>query len=283
MDAAELVANLKGLPLGAVRYFPAIGSTNTEAAGWADAGAPDLALVVADEQTAGRGRSGRAWFTPAGAALAFSLVLRPPFSAQPLEPAVLMARHTALGALAVCQALQKRYGLAAQIKWPNDVLLHGGKVCGVLAEAQWLGSQLNVVILGIGVNVSRRSVPPSSPLHFPAASIENLSGNLTNPYERWELLRDILEQMLEWKARLAADEFMPAWEDRLAFKNEWVWLVDGLPRPSPVLANAPALEARILGLDAAGGLRVEDRQGEQRVIRTGEMRLLPPAGVEPEA
>jgi BirA family biotin operon repressor/biotin-[acetyl-CoA-carboxylase] ligase len=272
-----LRAALDGLALGPVRYFASIGSTNTEAAGWADAGAPDLALAAADEQTAGRGRSGRRWFTPPGAALAFSLVLRPPFPCEMDIPS-LMARLTALGALAVTGALQQRYGLPAQIKWPNDVLVHGRKLCGILAEAHWLGMQLSAVILGIGVNVAQRAAPPDEQVIFPAASVEHMTGPLSDPDERWKLLHDILEHFLHWKAQMTQPAFMQAWEGRLAFKGEWVWMVEGAAagekgQESEIPGNA--MEARIIGLEGNGGLCVEDRQGARRTVTTGEVRLRP--------
>src|SRR5512146_1632742 len=116
MNPNELKKALSKLPVGDVRYFDSIGSTNNEALAWAASGAEDLSLVIADEQTAGRGRLSRKWFTPPGTALAFSLILRP--SAQ--EKAHL-TRIVGLAALAVVDALQQR-GLVAQIKWPNDVL-----------------------------------------------------------------------------------------------------------------------------------------------------------------
>jgi BirA family biotin operon repressor/biotin-[acetyl-CoA-carboxylase] ligase len=95
-----------------------------------EAGTQHLALVLADEQTAGRGRSGRRWATPPGAGLAFSLVLLSP----PMEPN-LLSRLTGLGAVAIQRALESKLGLHAQVKWPNDVLIEGSKVAGVLVEA----------------------------------------------------------------------------------------------------------------------------------------------------
>ncbi|PIZ25632.1 MAG: biotin--[acetyl-CoA-carboxylase] ligase, partial [Chloroflexi bacterium CG_4_10_14_0_8_um_filter_57_5] len=140
MNERELRRTLSDLPLGGVRYYEQTGSTNDVALAWASAGAPDLALVIADEQTAGRGRLGRKWVTPPGAALAFSLVLRP----RPVERDVIPL-YSALGALAVVSALEEKYGLKPEIKWPNDVLVRGRKLCGILAEAVWLGSQAESV------------------------------------------------------------------------------------------------------------------------------------------
>src|SRR5262245_4824455 len=122
MNQNELKKVLSKLPLGDVRYFDSIGSTNNEALAWATNDAEDLSLVIADEQTAGRGRLDRKWFTPKGTALAFSLILCPAAEEKPY-----LSRMVGLAALSIVDTLQTR-GLVAQIKWPNDILLNGQKV-----------------------------------------------------------------------------------------------------------------------------------------------------------
>lgn len=268
MMLSDWQSAFEGLPIGPVRHFQTIGSTNVEASEWADAGAPDLALVLADTQTAGRGRLGRTWFTPPGAALAFSLVLRPqPGDPTGLDRTTYLARQTALGALAVAQALRRHYSAPAEVKWPNDVLLNRRKVCGVLAEARWTGSELGAMILGIGVNVTPGSVPPASETVFPATSVEDALGC---PVSRAGLLRRILEQLLDLRINLAAAEFWHAWNELLAFKGEWLRVVEG-PAGSPDVGR----EAMLLGLDPDGCLRLQSRSGEVYTLRTGELRLLP--------
>lgn len=270
LSLAALETALADLPLGALRYFDCLGSTNSEAAGWADAGAPDLALVVADEQSAGRGRQGRQWFTPPGAALAFSLVLRQPLAQageSALDLPARMARLTALGALAVCRALRQEYRLPALVKWPNDVLLHGRKTTGILAEAHWQGERLTAVILGIGVNVSPVSVPAESGLIFPATCVETALGR---PVERLELLHAILAQLLDWRQRLSQPVFLQAWEQFLAFKDEWVQIIFNDPQGA-----SQARLGQVLGLDAQGCLRLLDQAGEIFTVCTGEVRLRP--------
>jgi BirA family biotin operon repressor/biotin-[acetyl-CoA-carboxylase] ligase len=270
MNQDRLEQTLHGLALGPLRFFERIGSTNTEALRWAEAGAPDLSLVVADEQTAGRGRLGRQWFTPPGAALAFSLVLRGPYDASSNAQGDLpgrLARLTALGALAVSQALQAMYGLRAQIKWPNDVLLSGRKVCGILAEAQWQGRQLSAVILGIGINVSLASTPPEAQWLYPATSVEAELGRLV---DRWQLLRSVLENLLVWRDRLGEAEFLRAWEDRLAFKGEWVYIYQDASDQT-----SPPEQGLLVGLDPAGCLQVRTQSGELRSLNYGELRLRP--------
>jgi BirA family biotin operon repressor/biotin-[acetyl-CoA-carboxylase] ligase len=282
MDVKSLRASLSDLPLGAIRYYDAIGSTNDEAAAWIETGAQDLSLVVADEQTQGRGRMRRRWFTPPHAGLALSLVLR---ESRPLESdasASLLSRLTGLGAVAVCAALQACCQLEAQIKWPNDVLLGGRKVAGILAEAYWRGDLLESVGLGIGVNVTPDAVPPAGALNFAATSVETEAGS---PIERLALLHSILEQIIFWRLRLSTLEFLQAWELHLAYKGEWVHILNYGPALSSNEDAEPesVQEGELLGLDSAGGLQLRDRSGRTILVRNGEIHLrpLPSSGGNP--
>ncbi len=272
MNSEELNTVLTGLALGPVRYFERIDSTNSEARRWAEAGAPDLALVVADEQTAGRGRQGRKWFTPAGAALAFSLVFGQPTGAsadeeQPFKSSS-FTRLTALGGLAVCLTLREKYGLPAEIKWPNDVLVERKKLSGILAEATWQGDQLQAVILGIGINIAPESVPGEMELIYPATCVQTVLGR---PVDRLEVLQAVLENLLKWSAHLDEDEFLTAWDQHLAYKGEWVTIFENDP------AGERSRQGCVLGLDEQGRLRLKDRSGEEFKLLTGEIRLRPAA------
>ena len=183
MDQNELKRFLSSLPLGDIRYFDTIGSTNNEALAWATSRAKDLSLVIADEQTAGRGRLDRKWFTPKGTALAFSLILRPTPAEKPH-----LTRIVGLAALAAADSLRTR-GLVSQIKWPNDVLLNGRKVAGILVESVWSGEEVDCLVIGIRVNVLKEPVPSAELLLFPATSLEEALGSTV---EREKVLRDIL-------------------------------------------------------------------------------------------
>ena len=171
MDESGFRKAISDLPLGGFRFHERVGSTNDSALAWAAGGAADLSLVVADEQTAGRGRGDRQWFTPPGVALAFSLVNRPSTAEEGS-----LSLFSGLGAIAVCEALGS-LGLHPEIKWPNDVLLNRRKVCGILAEAVWIGEKVDCIVLGIGVNVKPGSVPPPDRLNFPATSVEAVLGD----------------------------------------------------------------------------------------------------------
>jgi BirA family biotin operon repressor/biotin-[acetyl-CoA-carboxylase] ligase len=257
----ELARALGRLPLGGVRYFDSVASTQPLAAAWAEADGPHLGLVLADTQTAGRGRLDRHWFTPPDAALAFSLLLR----RLPTDPAVGVARLTALGAVAACQALEALDPtLRAEVKWPNDVLLRGRKVAGILVELAWQGDAPQYAILGLGLNVARRAAPPDDQVRFPATSLEAELG--ARP-DRWELLAAILGGIITHLPRLTAPAFLAEWEQRLAFRGEWVRV---LPQE-----GAP-WEAQVLGLDTGGQLRVRTPQGELIHLDHGELQVGPP-------
>jgi BirA family biotin operon repressor/biotin-[acetyl-CoA-carboxylase] ligase len=277
MDQASLEAILAGSPIKQFRYFDRLGSTNDEAGRWAAQGAPDMALVVADEQTAGKGRLGRKWVTPSGAALAFSLVLRPQAGLAGFLP-----RWSALGALAVCDALDDLYTLRAAIKWPNDVLLEGRKTAGILAEMAWSGEQAGSLILGVGINVAPAAISaaalPKSALIFPAACIEEF---LDRPVDRLQLLRRVLEWVIDWRPRLASRELISAWEDRLAFRGEQVQFLPGEAGLETDLSfdnpeNLPTvLEGKIIGLAPDGALRLRTLAGDEILVRVGDIRLRP--------
>jgi BirA family biotin operon repressor/biotin-[acetyl-CoA-carboxylase] ligase len=264
MQQESIQTHLSDLPLGPILYFDKVGSTNDVAAAWAKRGAPHLALVIADEQTAGRGRGQRKWFTPPESALAFSLILRPHVEQ--------ITRVAGLGALGVCQALRQRYQLPAEIKWPNDVLVHGAKVAGVLTESSWVGNRLSALILGIGVNVAASAVPPDDwPGHdvhpFPATSLESELGETIS---RLDLLHDVLNAILSWLPTLDSGEFLQVWEDALAFRGQHVWIL-----PGDETGRTEPFQGRLLGLDTDGSLRLEAPSGEEIVVQTGDVHLRP--------
>ena len=257
----ELVLSIQklqvGLPAGRMgvelHYYATIGSTNDRAAELARDGAPEGTLVVADEQTAGRGRAGRKWHTPAGSGLALSLILRP----RGLDSSVVRALGL-IGAMGIIDALSE-FGLQAELKWPNDVLLQGGKVAGVLAEASWTGPRLDHVILGIGVNVKSAGLPS---LAFPATSIESSRGQTVS---REALLVGVLAGTDRWYGRLLAGEAHPAWEARLAYRGQRVAITNGTGEH----------EGRVLGLTREAGLRLEGTGGEEVVLEAGAYQLRP--------
>ncbi len=262
MDQRTLETKLANINLGGIRYFGSVTSTNDLALRWAGAGAPDLALVAANEQTAGRGREDRIWFTPPDSALAFSLVLRPQSSKEYSNTQL----YTALGALAVCETLNEAFPAVfpAQIKWPNDIVVNQRKLAGILAEAQWQGDQLQSVVIGVGINVATQSVPPAETIDFPATSVETVLGQ---KIDRWGMLHAVLTKMIELRTAMASPNFIKAWDLRLAFRGEWVYISK---------KDGPVRELQIAGLGENGALRVRDRTGKVHLLQFGEIKLRPP-------
>jgi len=241
---------------GDLYYYPSVGSTNDRAKELAEAGCPHGTVVIADEQTAGRGRAGRGWFTPAGAALAFSVVLRPPEA-----PADDLAGWTAVGALSVRDGLAA-LGAEAEIKWPNDVLLARRKSAGVLAEAAWQDDAHSHVVIGIGVNVTPDSVPGPRLLDYPATCVETQLGR---PVDRADLLAGILAALERWTAGFRLSAVLAAWEDSLAFRGESVH-VEGEGR---------AWQGQLSGLGPRGELRLRLDNGDSLLLPAGVMHLRP--------
>jgi BirA family transcriptional regulator, biotin operon repressor / biotin---[acetyl-CoA-carboxylase] ligase len=259
MNENELRKALSKLPLGDVKYFDSIGSTNNEALAWATSGAKDLSLVIADEQTEGRGRLDRKWFTPKGTALAFSLILHPTADEKPF-----LTRMVGLAALAVVDSLQTR-GLVAQIKWPNDVLLNGRKVAGILVESVWSGEEVDCLVIGIGINVWKEAIPSAELLQYPATSLEE---SLGHDVEREKVLQDILAGIIALRPHIGSDSFIASWEKALAFRGEQVQVEEG---------NGTLTTGKLVGLEYDGSLRLSDVQSNSITVRFGDVRLRPHA------
>lgn len=253
MNQQEVEHALSGLPLGEIHYFDSLGSTNDEAL--ARMGSlPNLSLIIADEQTEGRGRAGRRWLTPHGAALAFSVILHP-------SQVGALSLFNGLGALAISEAFIQ-WGLAPAIKWPNDVLLHGRKVAGILPESQWNGEHLLGVVLGIGINVRAAAIPPEERINFPAGCVETALGR---PIAREKLLREVLTALIHWLQCLETPGFVETWEKRLAFRGEWVKVIPPVGEP---------VTGQLAGLTHDGHLRLK-LNSQERVFTAGEIQLRP--------
>jgi len=224
-----------------------VGSTNDVARQLAELGWPEGTVVVAREQTAGRGRFGRRWESPSGG-LWFSVILRP--RAQPEE----LLKLPVLASLAVARALRRLYGLEAQLKWPNDVLVGGRKICGVLAESSFSGDSLDFVILGIGVNAN---FEPSALPEPVASSSTTLRAELGHDVDLEELLTAILAELERCYTALLSGEERP-----LIREAEELM---GLPRPVRVRVGQEELSGEALGLDREGRLLL--RLPDGRVLR----------------
>ncbi len=260
MNENALKKTLSKLNIGGLRYFDSIGSTNDEALAWAATGASDLSIVIADEQTQGRGRLNRKWFTPKGSALAFSLILRPTAAQHPH-----LSRTVGLAALSIAESFSKN-GLAPRIKWPNDILLNNKKTAGILIETVWSGEDVDSLVIGMGINIHKASVPPIELLQFPATSLEDALGK--EPPAREEILFSVLNALLHWRERLGSDELVNAWEEILSFRGEQIQVHGGSESP---------ITGELLGLESDGSLRLRDAHNKSIIVRFGDVSLRPTA------
>ena len=204
---------------------------------------PEGAVAVADFQTAGRGRLGRAWTAPPGTALLCSVLLRPPAGSR-------IAQLSLVGGLAAAQTVEDALGRPAQLKWPNDVLVDGLKVAGVLAEARD-----GVVVVGIGLNVNQTAAELPADARIPAASLRSLDGA---ERDREALLADLL-------ARLGA-----------AYVS---WLRGGLAALHGELVSRDALAGRAVTVDGRSGRALGiDSEGrlvlDSGPVESGEVTLV---------
>jgi BirA family biotin operon repressor/biotin-[acetyl-CoA-carboxylase] ligase len=226
-----------------VRYFERTGSTNDDARAWLRAGAPEGAVVIADAQSSGRGRMGRAWQTPPGSALAVSLILRPSVD--------YLHQIGMIGARAIVDVA---HGLGVGdvgIKWPNDVLVNGRKVSGVLPEVEWEGERLLGVVLGMGINVSVDF--SGTPLAESAISLEMAVGR---PLDRLDVLADLLGRV---DACYRSSTVFAVWKSHLRTLGQMVTVgsVSGVAED----------------VDVDGALLVRDEQGEVQRVIAGDLFL----------
>ena len=263
-DLASALAARPELGGTVVRYFPALASTNDTAAALAAAGAADGTVVLAGRQTAGRGRRGRVWDSPPGAGLYLSVVLRGPQS----------SLVTLLAGVAVAEAVQGTAGVAAELKWPNDVVAPPSeegapaparrKIAGILTEALCGGSDHDAAaVLGIGVNVRARAFPPE--LAGRAAAIESLAGRRVDGAA---LCADLLVRLNRWRRRMADAG------ERLVIAR-WRALAPS-SRGAAVAWNAGGARRRgvTAGVDDAGALLVAYDGGTERILG-GEVQWEP--------
>lgn len=250
LDHALLRAALTGLRLGhPLIYFPALDSTNSHAAELARTGAAAGTLVTTDDQTAGRGRIGRAWKSLPGHQLALSLVLRPAFPPHFLVMA---------SALAVAAAIETVSGLTPAIKWPNDVLVDGRKVCGILIE-----TSPGVAILGIGLNVNG-SLAGDADLAARATTLAEAAGR---DLSREDLAIALIRRLDDLYTLLASGGMAA----RERVRAEWRARLVTLGRHVSIRQNGAEIAGVAEDVDADGALLLRRDDGTLQTITWGDV------------
>jgi BirA family biotin operon repressor/biotin-[acetyl-CoA-carboxylase] ligase len=240
---------------GEFHYFAEIDSTNTYARHLAEAGAREGEIVIAEAQTQGRGRLGRLWQSPPFANLYFSVILRPQL------PPMQAPQITLTAAVALAETVASFIAQPVMIKWPNDILVDGRKLAGILTEASCDPDKVNFVILGIGVNLNYRVAAMPEEIRAHATSMAELTGRSIH---RESFLRRLLQGLDRCYGEL--DEFgfaglAPRWEAHFGLRGKRVRveLLDQI------------VVGRATGIDRDGALLIEDDRGMRQRVLAGDV------------
>lgn len=243
----------------AVLSYKKIDSTNDSAYALAEKGIAEGTIVISEEQTKGKGRHGRRWESPAKSGIYMSCVLRPSMALNEIP------RITLLAAVAVAKAIRRSTGLEAMIKWPNDILINGRKVCGILTELKAEQDSVDFIILGIGINVNT----PIADLPKGASSLREELGLLAKSQRisRVDFAKSIFESLDEEYLRLRAKGFKPIME-------EWRSM-SALPgRKIKVLLPQRTVEGEAHDIDPDGSLIVRLDSGILEKVSSGDVIML---------
>jgi BirA family biotin operon repressor/biotin-[acetyl-CoA-carboxylase] ligase len=256
MDKVELTSIRKTEWAGCeIYYFDSIDSTNTKAKELAEGGHPTGTLVVADQQTAGKGRRGRTWESPAGNSIFMTLLLKPDIN--PNNASML----TLVSAMAVCGSIRKVTGADALIKWPNDIVIDGKKICGILTEMSAQFDYISHIVIGIGINVHNETFPEE---------IQATAGSLFQACNRRFHRADLIEGFLEEFERVY--EIYMRTEDMNGLQKEYDSLLVNKGRQVRVLDPKEPFEGKAMGITKRGELIVDTWESRKQVS-SGEVSV----------
>lgn len=253
----EVLSRLNTKRMGkGIRYFSSIDSTNQYAKRIAEEGAADGTLVIADEQTAGKGRGGRYWVTPPKEAISFTLILRPKLSPEKISMITLVM------GLSVANALHALYGLDAGIKWPNDVVINGKKICGILTEMSAEIGEVHYIVIGVGINANLTRFPKE--LQETATSLKL---ELKRDVNRAELICAVIE---EFENLCSLFERKSSLED---LKDEYNRICVNADSAVRVLDPKGEYTGHARGINETGALLVETEDGRVQEVSSGEVSV----------
>lgn len=238
-----------------IYYFDSIDSTNTKAKELAEEGHPSGTLVVADRQTAGKGRRGRSWESPSGIGIFMTLMLKPEIN--PNHASML----TLVAAMATTRAIRRVIGVPAMIKWPNDIVMNGKKVCGILTEMSAQFDYINHIVIGIGINVHNEDFPEE--IAQTASSIYLESGQHIH---RASLIEAFLEEFEDVYA-----EYLKT-EDMEGLQKEYDSMLVNRGRQVRVLDPKEPFEGKAMGITKKGELIV-DTWESRKLVSSGEVSV----------
>ncbi|MBD2845129.1 biotin--[acetyl-CoA-carboxylase] ligase [Paenibacillus sp. IB182496] len=256
LEPEEIMSKLSTKRLGRrIERLEAVPSTQDIAHQLAAEGAPEGTLVLAEQQLKGRGRMGRGWVSPRGKGIWMSLVLRPRL-ALPFAPQL-----TLLTAVALCRSLRRMSGAEIGIKWPNDLLIDGKKISGILLESTAEEERIRYVIAGIGISVNLEADDYPDELLQRAVSLRMATGR---SYDRTALIVEFLDELEQLYDLFAQEGFAP-------IRSLWEALSVSLHRPATLTTPQGVLTGVPVGLAESGALLVRLGDGEVRAVFSAEM------------
>ena len=243
---------------GRIDYCSVVDSTNIRARMIADEGAPEGTIVVAETQLKGKGRRGKSWFSPAGQGIYVSVILRPRVPPSEATQLVLMA------AVAAAEALLVHAAVPIAVKWPNDILVGGKKIAGILTEMRLDGDRIDHVVIGMGVNVNTpaESLPPEI-----AATATSLRAETGRTFSRAELLRTYLEKLEGYYALFRERRFEP-------IRERWLALARIIGKPVKIVGVDHTYEGEVVDIDPNGFLILKSTDGTVQRILAGDVSLV---------
>lgn len=239
-----------------VLYFDTIDSTNTKAQELAEKGYPSGTLVVADKQESGKGRRGRSWVSPSGTGIFMTLMIKPDIN--PNNASML----TLVAALAVAKAITSVTGEDALIKWPNDIVVNGKKVCGILTEMNAQFDYINHIVVGIGINVHNESFPEE--ISQMASSLMIEAGG--KRFHRAQIIAETMSYFEQYY-----DTFLKT-QDLSALVREYDELLVNMNKAVRVLDPKEPFDGKAMGITPKGELIV-DTWESRKLVSSGEVSV----------
>ena len=240
-----------------IKPYKSIDSTNLEAKRLLSQGAENGTVIVAEYQSAGKGRLGRAWESADGAGIWFSVILQPDL---PMDQ---ISLYSFVAAVAVAEGIRTVTGLDAQVKWPNEVLVNGRKLCGILLELVAERNRPLSVIIGIGINASQKPEDFPEEVRQKATSLAMETGTETN---RQQVLDAVLQKLACYSEKLEREGFA-------SIKDTWSQLSCVTGKQVQIVQHGKAfLYGTAMGLDTDGALLVQTEQGMERIV-AGDVSL----------
>ncbi len=262
LNASKLQEGLNTSRFGrSIVFARRINSTSQMAKELATYGAAEGTVVIAETQTAGHGRHGKKWFSPTGG-LWLSVILRPKLEASDAVKLVFLA------GLAVTQTLSELYGISAETKWPNDVLVNGRKICGILSEMSTRNGEVKYVIIGVGVNANvnvSQALP--NELKKNTTSLQNELGKRVKLEELFKTVIGKMEKLYDIFLEHGSEEILREWKKHAFFVG----------RKVQITGENEELEGLALDVDLDGALIIQLSSGEVKRIIAGEISLIIPS------